>query len=313
MSWQGLVHTFDSVDSTMHVARCLATGVAWEEPAPAESGRPRGPRAAAPEGTSVVAHSQSAGRGRRGRRWASPAHGGLWMTTILRPEGPPASLGSLALLAGAAVLQAVQSLLPPELPQHLQPQLKWPNDVLVGRRKLAGILLEAEDLLGAHPYILVGIGINLAPRQSCTQLPAEVAERYVGLQDLLLTPQRGQQLQPAETQQAEQARPQKLGPQTGPNLQQSLLQAVLQTLQAHYLTWKQHGLAATLAAWHGADALEGHLVRICAAGGTIEGTACGLAADGRLQVRTAQGVVCVLAGEVQLLEAHLPQAPPVAC
>jgi biotin-(acetyl-CoA carboxylase) ligase len=132
-----------------------------------------------------------------------------------------------------------------------------------------------------------------------------VAERYVGLLDLISAPQPqpakqpGTALQPGHTLQAQQA------------LQQSLLQAVLKALQAHYIAWKQNGLAATLAAWHAADALKGQLVRIRAPGGTIEGTACGLAADGRLQVQTTQGQVFVLAGEVEQLEAQLPYAPQV--
>lgn len=112
--------------------------------------------AGAPEGTTIIAESLTAGRGRRGRVWVAPPGAGLWMTTLLRPEHRT-ELHTLSLVAGIAVLDAVH-----DAGAH-GVRLKWPNDLVVnvnGWRKLAGILLQA-DAAGAEPIVLVGIGVNL--------------------------------------------------------------------------------------------------------------------------------------------------------
>lgn len=107
---------------------------------------------ALPEGYWLVADRQTSGRGRQGRAWLDGA-GNFMGSTLVRPGfgDPPAS--SLALLAGLAVHAAVAA----HLPDGHQPMLKWPNDVLVGMAKLAGILLELEG-----DVVIVGIGVNLA-------------------------------------------------------------------------------------------------------------------------------------------------------
>ena len=104
-----------------------------------------------PEGLVLAAEQQHAGRGRLGRTWTSPPRAALTFSVLLRPAVPRARLGWLPLLAGVAVAAAVRAA------TGLDAQLKWPNDVLVGTAKLAGILAEA-----AGEAVVVGIGLNVS-------------------------------------------------------------------------------------------------------------------------------------------------------
>ena len=110
----------------------------------------------ASDGTVVVADTQTAGRGRRGRVWRDAAGEGVLLSIVLRPRVSAADLPKLSFAAAVAVAEAI------ELTTGLHPRLKWPNDVLVNGRKLAGILLESRVV--AEPIVIVGIGINLRQR-----------------------------------------------------------------------------------------------------------------------------------------------------
>ena len=107
----------------------------------------------APEGTVVLAEEQTAGRGRFGRAWVSPAGRNLYLTLVLRP--PLARLRSLSMVAPLATALAVQDV------SDLSPRIKWPNDVLIGGRKLSGMLVETELSGQTVRYSLVGIGLNV--------------------------------------------------------------------------------------------------------------------------------------------------------
>jgi len=109
----------------------------------------------APSGTMVLADTQTAGRGRQGRRWLSPAGRGVWLSVLLRPAAPPAG-GSLAIRCGLAVVEALTALAP-----VLGPRLKWPNDIMVAGRKAGGILCEARWSGEKIGWIAVGIGLNV--------------------------------------------------------------------------------------------------------------------------------------------------------
>jgi BirA family biotin operon repressor/biotin-[acetyl-CoA-carboxylase] ligase len=120
--------------------------------------------AGAAKGAVIWAECQTAGRGRHGREWIS-APGNLYCSVILRPEVPSARLSEIAFVAALAVRDAVTPGLPPDVPVDL----KWPNDVLIAGRKVAGILVEAEKLPDeARTALIVGIGINIvsAPRET---------------------------------------------------------------------------------------------------------------------------------------------------
>ena len=103
-----------------------------------------------PEGTVIVAEEQTAGRGRRGRAWASP-RGGIWLSVILRPGIPVERVPLIALSAAAATAQAIREA------TGLPARVKWPNDVLVDGKKIVGILAEAG---AGGEWVVVGIGIN---------------------------------------------------------------------------------------------------------------------------------------------------------
>lgn len=126
----------------------------------------------APAGTVVLADEQSAGRGRQGRSWHSPAGQGVWLGYLMRPECSIEG-GVLGVRVGLAVAQALGEL-------GVAVGLKWPNDVLLQDRKLAGILCEARWHAGGVAWIAVGVGMNLHG-----PLPADLAARAVALDEVL--------------------------------------------------------------------------------------------------------------------------------
>lgn len=136
----------DSVTSTMDLLAVLA-------------------KDGAPSGTTVIADLQTGGRGRAGRMWVSPPGTALLMSTLLRPPRPLSQCGPLALLAGLAVARAVD--------EHIDArcEIKWPNDVLIEGRKVAGILISAREGLRSDPQnespaVIVGIGVNVTTQVS---------------------------------------------------------------------------------------------------------------------------------------------------
>jgi BirA family biotin operon repressor/biotin-[acetyl-CoA-carboxylase] ligase len=152
------LHRYDLVESTQAIARGLA-----------EHG--------APEGTTVQAATQTAGRGRLGRHFFSPP-GGLYLSVILRPPLAPAQAQLIGLAAGLAVAEAVKQV------AGAQPMLKWPNDLLIGGRKVAGLLVELASEAQRVRFAILGIGVNVnIPRESfpeelrasATSLAVEVA------------------------------------------------------------------------------------------------------------------------------------------
>jgi len=126
----------------------------------------------APAGTVVIAEEQTAGRGRDGRTWHSPA-GGVWLGMLLRPAR--AELGVISVRVGLAVADAVDALL-----GRVETRLKWPNDVLLGERKLAGILCEGRWHGESLQWLAVGVGVNVR-----NVIPAAVARRAVALEEWL--------------------------------------------------------------------------------------------------------------------------------
>lgn len=139
----------------------------------------------AADGTVVWARRQSAGRGRRGRDWRSP-EGNLYLSVLMRPRAPLAAAAGLSFVAAVAVGDTVAGFLPAGAPvEH-----KWPNDVLVGGAKLAGILLEASGRPGGPAdWVVVGCGVNVAadpglPGLAVTTLSGE-AGRAVAVEAVL--------------------------------------------------------------------------------------------------------------------------------
>ena len=126
------------------------------------------------DGVVIFAEHQSAGRGRLGRSWQAPRGASILLSVILEEAAPPGFGGVLGLLAGIAVHDAVVGV------TDVRPRLKWPNDVLVGGRKLAGVLIESRQGPGAARTYVVGIGINCLQHRG--HFPPELAEKATSLE-----------------------------------------------------------------------------------------------------------------------------------
>lgn len=156
MSWKKLIQVYRSLPSTNDFAKELA-------------------RQGAPEGTAVIAHSQSAGRGRLGRSFHSPQGGGLYMSVILRPGCAAAELMHLTCAVAVAACDAVEAA------AGIRPGIKWINDLTLGSRKLGGILTELSfDPQGKVDFAVVGIGINC--RQKPEDFPQELKDLACSLE-----------------------------------------------------------------------------------------------------------------------------------
>jgi BirA family biotin operon repressor/biotin-[acetyl-CoA-carboxylase] ligase len=135
-----------------------------------------------PEGLVILAEKQTAGRGRLGRSWFSPAGTGIWMTVLLKPPVfPMGELPKMTLLAAAAVAKAIAAQV------KLAPLIKWPNDLYLENRKIAGVLTETAGKAGAPwEYVLLGIGINV--NQVSTDFPGVLREKAGSLRMSLGVP-----------------------------------------------------------------------------------------------------------------------------
>lgn len=120
----------------------------------------------AEEGTVIIAEEQITGRGRMGREWHSPKYTGIWMSLILRPKISPAKAPQLTLLTAVAAVQAIQAV------TGLEPQIKWPNDILLNGKKITGILTEMQAEADRINSIIIGIGMNV--NQSKKDFPEEL-------------------------------------------------------------------------------------------------------------------------------------------
>jgi len=106
------------------------------------------------EGRLIIAERQSAGKGRLGREWFSPA-GGIWLSIILYPQLSPSYISRITLMTAVAVVQAIKVY------TQIESQIKWPNDVLINEKKVCGILTEMSTELDMINWVVIGIGINV--------------------------------------------------------------------------------------------------------------------------------------------------------
>ncbi|HYY59290.1 MAG TPA: biotin--[acetyl-CoA-carboxylase] ligase [Pyrinomonadaceae bacterium] len=220
-------------------------------------------RRAAPEGLCIVAREQTAGRGRHERAWISPAGAGLYCSTVLRPQLELSAWPLLTLMAALAVHDALLEAC------GLCADIKWPNDILVRERKLAGILAETVETRDAGRACILGIGINLSDRA----LPAELLKTATSIEGL--------------TGSAPDA--------------ESLLQALLRAIARRYETLEEgDGRALTLQAWTARSSYAvGRPVLVSLDADAFEGTTRGLEPDGALRVETKGGEIRIIrAGEV---------------
>jgi BirA family transcriptional regulator, biotin operon repressor / biotin---[acetyl-CoA-carboxylase] ligase len=133
----------------------------------------------APEGTLVVAERQTQGRGRKGRAWFSPSGAGLYTSLVLRPSMPPHEATRITFLTAVAAAEALLHL------TDLNVRIKWPNDILVNGKKIAGILTEISTGRGGVDYAVVGLGMNVNTQgfpddisEKATSVFIETGERF---------------------------------------------------------------------------------------------------------------------------------------
>ena len=233
----------------------------------------------APEGVVLAAEEQSEGRGRMGRAWVSPPRAALTFSLLVRPKAvPPARRGWLPLLAGVAVATAVTAV------TGVQTRLKWPNDVLAGPAKLAGILAEA-----AGDAVVVGVGLNVSTE------PGELPPAGPGA--LAAT-----SLRIAASAAPATAAPE--APATAAPEREPLLIAILAGFERRYQDWCRAGgdpeRSGLRAGYTELSGTIGRRVRAELPGGQVlSGPAVGVDPDGRLLVRVSSGtVVPVAAGDV---------------
>jgi BirA family transcriptional regulator, biotin operon repressor / biotin---[acetyl-CoA-carboxylase] ligase len=224
----------------------------------------RAAKLGAPEGLCVIAREQTAGRGRRERAWISPRDAGLYFSIVLRPRTEQKHWPLLTLMSALAVHDALLEAC------RLSADIKWPNDIYVGGRKLCGIL--AETVEATERAVVLGIGINLSDHAF---LP-EIKEQATSVEA-----------------------------QTGRKCErEKLVAALLTALGRRYELFQQPGgIAVTLREWAARSSYaEGKHVRVELSGETFEGVTRGLEADGRLRVETTAGEIrLVHAGDVTAL------------
>ncbi|MGX8177531.1 biotin--[acetyl-CoA-carboxylase] ligase [Exiguobacterium artemiae] len=206
---------------------------------------------AAVEGTLIVCDFQTGGRGQLGRTWHETQGAGVAMSLILRPAAPLHQAGQLTLLAGIALAQTLRTL-------DIPATIKWPNDLLIEGKKVAGILTEMQTEADRINSVIIGIGINVLHEQ----FPEVLADRATSLK--LAT---GKVIARAE-----------------------IVAMFLNTFEPMYLKWLTEGFASFVSLWENyADRLN-DLVTLRTRQETVTGILRGIQADGTLQMETEAGM-----------------------
>lgn len=220
----------------------------------------------AAEGTVLVADRQSAGRGRLGRRWESPAGVNLYCSILLRPHIPPQQAPQMTFISAVATAEALIETF------QLPVRVKWPNDLLVGGRKIAGMLNELSAESEQVHFVLLGIGVNLNMQEE--QFPDDL--RYPATSVLLECGQPVERL--------------------------LFVRNLLQQIDDLYRIYRDEGFWAIRRRWEGLSDLLDCAVRVDLNPGTREGTVVGLDDDGALRLQLENGQIeRILAGDVSPL------------
>jgi BirA family transcriptional regulator, biotin operon repressor / biotin---[acetyl-CoA-carboxylase] ligase len=244
------IHYFDEVGSTQHVAAELA-----------EEG--------AAQGTVVIAERQSAGRGRMGRSWHSPAGVNLYMTIILRPSIPLGHVSQLSLVAGVAAAEALETVAPGIV------ALKWPNDVWLRGRKACGIIAEAvTDPSRGLTCVLLGIGINV--NLALKDVPPDLRDKATSVR--IATGRVCDRIE--------------------------LSSALFNRLYSRYMEIEATGFAAVRPLWERYSALTGRRVTVVDGDARTAGVVRGIDDDGALLIDTDGGPTRILTGDVSIEGAY---------
>lgn len=234
-----IVH-YDTVSSTMDTAFALAAQ-------------------GAPEGTVVCAEGQSKGRGRLGRSWASPKGKGVYMSVILRPSFLPSDVAKLTLLSGVALCEAIKNL------TGLQTSIKWPNDILIHGKKIAGILTELDAEMERVKFVVIGIGLNVNAKSD--SLPEHAASLRSELKK--------------SVSRVDMAR------------------EILREMEKWYVLLQNKGFSPVAKRWKELSVTLNKRVKISDPAGMLEGDAVDIDQDGGLLIRKDSGVLVKrMAGDI---------------
>ena len=231
---------YDTVDSTMDIAFNLGTDKASE-------------------GTVVVSEGQSKGRGRMGRAWASPKGKGIYASIILRPNLAPAEAAKLTLLSGVALCEAIKNK------TELDARIKWPNDIFIHGKKVAGILTELSAEMDRVKFVIVGIGINVNSKsdtlpEGATSLRSELKKQISRVE---------------------------------------MTKEILQEMEKWYERLRIQGFSPIVKRWKDLSLTLNKRVKIIDPSGEIEGEAIDIDKDGGLVIRKDSGVLIKrMAGDV---------------
>jgi BirA family biotin operon repressor/biotin-[acetyl-CoA-carboxylase] ligase len=238
------VFAFDTIDSTNNCARALAG--CWAE-----------------EGTLVLAEKQTDGKGRLGRSWLANPYENLTFSLVLRPTLPASALNLLPLYAAVAVAEAI------EHETGLSVECKWPNDLLVGGKKSAGILLEGSLKDDGLDYVVLGIGVNV----NQTSFPDDIAPRATSLKA-----------------------------QAGREIDRILLlREILKTLETRYADIMKKGFHNLLPLWLSRTTMINKEISVTQDGTVISGIVKGLSPEGALILDAGGTEKTLFAGDVTIL------------
>lgn len=243
--WAGQeVCSFDEIDSTNNEAKRQA-----------EIG--------APHGLLVISEVQTAGRGRMGRPWSSPAGSGIWMSLLLRPSLAPIQASGLTLVMALAIREAIVTLTGAEC------RIKWPNDIVADGKKVCGILTEMSAEPDRINHVVIGVGINVTD----DSFPEEIRDRAISIWQVC-----GQKIQRAE-----------------------LVAEILKTFERFYEQYLQSGDMSTLLDAYNAALINcGQTVRVLDPKGEYEAVARGIIPSGALIVEKDGQTREIISGEVSV-------------
>lgn len=223
----------------------------------------------AKEGTVVISETQTLGRGRLGRDWASP-EGGIWFSIILRPQVDPKDASKLTFVAAVAVARILREMF------NLEAEIKWPNDVLIGGKKVCGILTETSTKEDVVDFVVVGVGINANVgldsfpenlRNSITTLKKELREEIE---------------------------------------REGFLCALLEALEQYYTVFMGRNFDLIFEEWRNLAGFLGHYVEVVSFDEKTRGLAVDVDRDGALMIKLRDGTVKkVISGDV-IVQKRLP-------
>lgn len=210
------------------------------------------------DGSLFVSEVQTGGKGRLGRSWASERSIGIWMTLLLKPELPPQDVPQITLIAGIAVCRALGG----------SAMIKWPNDVVIGSKKVCGILTEMSAEMDRVNYVVCGIGINVNTKHFDDELAEKATSLYI---------------------------------ETGTTYQREpIIAAVMNEFEPLYKEFLKNGFSGVYEEYKSVCTTLGKTVRVISRGTELIGTAIDISPEGGLIVDTGKEHITITSGEVSV-------------